>query len=521
MDRISTSQMNSRGSQAILDRQASAIKTQLQLASGKRMLTPADDPSASAAVVTLNQTLASMSQYSRNSDFATSRLQQEETAVASAETLLQRVRELTLLGINASQTPETRSSTADEIDLLLQDLLGLANSKDATGSFLFAGYQDKTQPFTENPDGSFSYLGDTGRRMVQISDTRQIASHDSGRDVFMDIASGNRTFEVAGNSSNQGTGVIDPGWVSNPSAYDQDDYTILFPVTTEATASLTFNDVIGTDDTLQYDLEINGTTVYSVDETSTAINSLADLADQINLSVSTTGVRAYVDNGQLLLSAEPGTDSIEITESIVGASATDGDEITGYFGAVLNGDSNPSQSITYDSEAAEQFLVVDSDFNIETSGAYQENARISFSGIYTDIKGEPNNHDRFSITPSVSQDLFTTVSNLAQAVRTAGGVSAAERAHVQNIINRELTNLDRGMQSLDDTRAGIGSRLSTIDAQVEVNEAFEISIMERRSELEDLDFVEAISRFNLERTALEAAQSTYVKMQGLSLFNLL
>lgn len=519
--RISTSQLNNRGTQAILDRQASATKTQLQLSTGKRMLSPADDPSASAAVVTLNQSLASMAQFKRNSDFALSRLQQEESALASAETLLQRVRELVLQGTNASQTFETRGSIADEIDLLLEDLLGIANSKDATNSFLFAGYQDKTQPFTQNPDGSFSYLGDTGRRMVQISDTRQVATHDSGRDVFMDIVSGNRTFEVAGNSLNQGTGVIDPGWVTDPSAYDQDDYTIIFPVVTEATGTLTFNDTVGTDDTLQYDLEINGTNVYSVDESGTAINSLSALAEQINLSTSTTGVRAYVDDGQLLLAAEPGTDTIEVTENIVGATATDGDEITGYFGSVLNGDTNPSQTITYDSEEAERFVVIDSDFNIEASGEFQENSRISFSGIYTDIKGQPTNHDSFSITPSRSQDIFTTLSNLADAVRSSGAATAAERSYVQNIVNRELTNLDRGMQNVDDVRASVGSRLRTLDAQSEVNGAFEVSIMERRSELEDLDFVEAISRFNLERTALEAAQSTYVKMQGLSLFNLL
>ena len=519
--RISTIQMNNRGTQAILDRQASATKTQLQLSTGKRMITPADDPSASAAVVSLNQSLASMSQFKRNSDFAMSRLQQEESALMTVDNILQRVRELTLQGTNASQTFETRASTADEVELLLEDLLGLANSKDASNSFLFAGYQDKTQPFTRNPDGSYSYLGDTGRRMMQISDTRQVASHDSGRDVFVDISTGNRTFEVAGNSSNQGTGVIDPGWVTNASLYDDDTYTILFPIDTEASNTLTFNDAIGTDDTLQYDLEINGTTVYSVDETATAINTLSGLADQINLSESTTGVRAYVDDGQLYLSAAPGTASIEVTETIVGATALDGDEITGYFGSVLNGDSNPSETISFDSEDAEHFIVVDSDNNIASSGMFEENSRISFAGVYTDIKGQPTNHDTFTISPSVSQDLFTTVQNLADAIRISGGSTAAERSHVQNIINRELTNLDRGMQNIDDVRASVGARLRTIDVQADVNEAFEISIMERRSELEDLDFVEAISRFNLERTALEAAQSTYVRMQGLSLFNLL
>ena len=41
------------------------------------------------------------------------------------------------------------------------------------------------------------------------------------------------------------------------------------------------------------------------------------------------------------------------------------------------------------------------------------------------------------------------------------------------------------------------------------------------SELNDLDFAEAVSRLNLQTTALQAAQQAYIKIQGLSLFNYL
>jgi len=519
--RISSSQINQRGTDAILERQASASKVQLQLSTGKRLLTPSDDPSAAAAVVSLNQSIASSEQYQRNSDFAKSRLQQEESALVSIENVLQRVREMTLLGVNATQTVETRGSIADEMDLLLDDLMALANTRDATNSFLFAGYQDKSQPFTENPDGSFSYLGDSGTRMLQISDNRQIASHDSGRDVFMDITSGNRTFEVADNDANRGGGVIDPGWVTNPAAYDGGVYSVVFPVETQATNSLTFTDNIGTDDSLQYTLAINGTTVYTVDEASTAINTIDDLANQINLSESTTGVRAYVENGNIFLAGTPGTAGIQVTESMTGGTNTDNDEVTGYFGTVLNQDNNPTATIDYDDATVDRYLVVDSQFNIETSGTYQENARIDFAGVYTNIKGQPSPHDSFVVTPSVKQDIFTTVRNLSNAIRSAGGVTESSRAQSLNTVNRELTNLDRGKDKIDEVRSSVGARLRTIDVQTDLNVEFSISIQERRAELEDLDFVAAINRFNSERTALEASQQAYVRMQGLNLFSML
>lgn len=518
--RISTSQMNLRGAEAIIERQNSASKTQLQLSTGKRVLTPADDPAAAAAIVTLNQSLATMNQYQRNSDFALARLQQEETALVSVEGVLGQVREYTLQGINGTQTAETRKSIADTLELLLNDLVGLANTKDANGSYLFAGFQDKSQPFSENPDGTFSYLGDDGRRMVQISDTRQVASHDSGYDVFMDVVSGNRTFEIASDANNLGSGVIDPGWVTNAAMYDKDTYRIVFPATTSAASTMTFNDAIGTDDSLNYTLKINGTTVYNVNEAGTAISSLDDLAAQINLSVDTTGVRAIVDQGALYLAAEAGTQSISVTEEISGGTANDGDKLTGYFGSALNFDSMPSNTITYDDSTAERYLVLDSDNNLEASGAYNTGARIDFAGIYTNIKGKPSVHDSFEITPSVKQDIFTTVRHLADTIRNGAGTDA-DWAQFHNKINRELTSLDRGMEQIDQTRASVGARLKTIDVQTDLNIDFSISVQERRSELEDLDFVEAITRFNMERTALEAAQQSYVKMQGLNLFSML
>ena len=84
-----------------------------------------------------------------------------------------------------------------------------------------------------------------------------------------------------------------------------------------------------------------------------------------------------------------------------------------------------------------------------------------------------------------------------------------------------LTRLDSAIDEVLNTRASIGARLNTIDGQRNMNDAFDLLMQENRSTLEDLDYTEAISRFERQMLALQASQQSFVKIQGLSLFNYL
>ncbi|MCG8324498.1 MAG: flagellar hook-associated protein FlgL, partial [Thiotrichales bacterium] len=112
-------------------------------------------------------------------------------------------------------------------------------TRDANDEFLFSGFQVNTQPFVQNPDGTYAYQGDQGQRFLQVTSSRQIADSDSGSDVFMDILNGNGTFIVRDNPLNTGDGVIDPGQVMNAAAWVPDTYTITF--VTNANGNLGYN----------------------------------------------------------------------------------------------------------------------------------------------------------------------------------------------------------------------------------------------------------------------------------------
>ena len=193
--RIGSMSMFRQGVDAILARQTDLFRTQEQLSSGKRINSVSDDPASAAQLVGLSDSLDVTRQYQRNIDFIRSRLELEDTSLAAIGDALQRARELTVQGLNDTNSPEGRAGMAQEIRQILGAVVGLANSKDAAGEFLFAGFQGQAVPFAGDGAGNFSYAGDQGQRLIQIGAARQIADSDSGMDVFMKIPAVGGGFE--------------------------------------------------------------------------------------------------------------------------------------------------------------------------------------------------------------------------------------------------------------------------------------------------------------------------------------
>ncbi len=192
--RISTQMIQRLAVGGILDQQSNLSKTQQQLATGKRILSPSDDPSATTQALALKQQLAQNGQYSSNIDRLKSRLEAEESVLEGVGNALQRVRELAVQGFNDTYDQQSRSSIATEVRLLLDEVLSLANSTDGSGEYLFSGYQSQAQPFVDGGLGNYSYQGDQAQRRIQISPTREVQSSDSGSEIFenLDVVAGGK-----------------------------------------------------------------------------------------------------------------------------------------------------------------------------------------------------------------------------------------------------------------------------------------------------------------------------------------
>lgn len=399
--RISTSQIHHQALIAILDQQSSTSKTQLQIATGRRILTPADDPVGAARVLALSQSVSVTEQFQANIDAAESKLQLEESALGSVTNILQRVRELALQGNNDTNTANDRDSIAVEVREMLDELFRLANSQDEAGEYLFSGFKTQTQSFVVSGT-SFAYNGDQGQRLLAVGPNRQIASGDSGFDVFVNIANGNGTFVTAANGANTGTGIIDTGSVVT--SFVPENYTI-------------------------------------------------------SISEPTPGDLRYA-----------------VTGSVSGP--------------------------------------------IATNVVYAEGQAISFGGIEVAITGTPAAGDSFTVQPSTTQSLFDTVQAIAALLEFGGGLPAAD-ALFHTSLGRGIEELDQGLEKILAVRARAGARLNALDDQKEINADYKLQLEETLSEVQDLDYAEAIGRFEMQLIALQAAQQSFAKIQGLSLFNFL
>jgi flagellar hook-associated protein 3 FlgL len=143
-----------------------------------------------------------------------------------------------------------RSAIAAQLTSLRDQLLTYANATDSAGNSLFSGFQNTTQAFTTDAAGNVVYSGDTGTRTVQVTGSNAVATGDNGISVFMSVGATNAQPIAAGNSANQGTGVIGSVTVNDPTnAGNADSYQIQFSGT-GSTQTYTITDtttgVVGT-----------------------------------------------------------------------------------------------------------------------------------------------------------------------------------------------------------------------------------------------------------------------------------
>ena len=225
--RVSTSGSFLRGVSLMQQLQVALDRSQQQIATGRRLLTPADDPIASGRALELKESLARIGQFDRNGTMARNRLNHEESALTDVNNVLQRIRELAIQANNASQSNESRGLIAVEMRQHLDGLVQIANQRDGNGNYLFAGNMDSTEPVAR-AGATYSYNGDQGQRLIQIGESRHVADGDPGSLVFFQVRNGNGDFSATPAAANTGSGVLGPGSVVDPTQYDRDQYSIRF-----------------------------------------------------------------------------------------------------------------------------------------------------------------------------------------------------------------------------------------------------------------------------------------------------
>jgi flagellar hook-associated protein 3 FlgL len=181
--RVSTSYLYQTGVARLGDLQSGLAKTQQQLSSDTRILTPADDPVAASRVLDITQTKAINTALATNRGSAQGSLNLVESTLASVTLVLQNAKTAVVQAGNPALSDSDRNAIATDLSSQLDQLIGLANTKDGSGEYLFSGYSVTTQPFTKTATGA-TYNGDQGQRMLQVGPQRQMAMSDTGQNIF-------------------------------------------------------------------------------------------------------------------------------------------------------------------------------------------------------------------------------------------------------------------------------------------------------------------------------------------------
>lgn len=153
----------------------------------------------------------------------------------------------------------------------------------------------------------------------------------------------------------------------------------------------------------------------------------------------------------------------------------------------------------------------------------------------TDLAGTPGTEykgDQGSRTMQVSSSRFMPVSFGGEVAFGSEGdgvfkvlgdfITALETgSDVPGAVSTALGGLDESLDRVLTTRAQIGSQLVEVEQLGFIGSDLDLQYQTTLSDLQDLDYNEAFSRLTQQRTFLEAAQQSFLKTTGLSLFNYL
>jgi len=553
--RISSIQAFNNGVNGLGRNYSNVIRTQEQISSGNRILTPADDPVASVRLLQLEQQQAILGQYKENLTAAKNSLTQEETTITSVVNVLQRIRELAVQAGGGALSGNDRRSIAKELGEREGELLNLMNSRNARGEYLFSGFLGKTEPFLRNPDGTYSYQGDEGQRSLQVAGSSNVAINDNGKRLFEDVANANRIINGLGvNNAALPTPplpattipalpaadqrvFISPGLVQDNQAFNSnfragEPYSLAFVSGTE----FRIYDSAGADVTS----EVPGGGV--IDPLINSGNTINFRGMRFQLDVVLQPGDNELDLDNLLAdTATPGTPGINTHSFTLQSAPTDFsvNRSSTNNSAAIVAPAGISNQATFDSQFPTSGVVIrftdDTNYEVYSqpvgpgspvlttgtvAGPYPATFSVFGADFTLSAPAAVAGGDEFGVQPQFQEQrsILNTISRLRQALESSP-TSPAGNLGVRNEVAIALTNLDNGMGRVLEVQTEIGARMNLIETTEIDNEDVTLVNKSVQADLRELDYAEALSRLSFQTIVLEAAQQSYVKIAGLNLFS--
>lgn len=396
--RISTQQIFNRSVDALLNQQREISKTSEQLATGRKIVNPSDDPSGSSRALRLTESINALESFALIRNNARDSLNQQQSILGRMGDIVSEIRTSIVQAGNEPLDPQSKRGIANKIESLVDSLAGLANSTDGNGAFLFAGYLNDAPAYTKNADGVYEYQGDDNVRIEQVDTGRDLRIGETGPNIFNSFSDG-RQYQVQADPDNTG--------------------------------SLSYSEFRIRD------------------------REDPNYGDQFTVE--------FADNAGVL---------------------------------EFSVDGGPPQA--YNSDITQ----------------------IEYNGVSFTISGVAADGDTFTVgqAKDIQTDAFSSLAGIVEGLRSDVEVPNGE-AQYENTIQTGLRQVDQIFENLLAVRSRMGVNLAELDTLDTVNESRLLSLKQSKSAIIDLNFVEAVSEFTQQQTAIDAAQKAFIRVAGLSLFN--
>lgn len=262
---------------------------QTRIATGRRFVTPSEDPLSAARAVDLTQAIAQQNQFAANVRIGDNFLAAADNALADVNDLLTQASVIAIQTVNSLTTADERKAEAELIAAIRQQIEATGN-RQFNGRYIFAGRSTNERPFIDAPGGT-AYVGDTGELLARVGDGQTLPINIPGNLVF--------------------------GAFSDPISTDVD----LTPV---LTSSMRLDDIAGATGkgiekgTLVIS-EIGGAGRFTVDLSDA--DTIEDIVSLINKAVGEAGANLAASVGDVGLIITPAGSAVSISDASMGVIA--------------------------------------------------------------------------------------------------------------------------------------------------------------------------------------------------------
>ena len=178
--KISTSQYFKTMNDQMATQQGKISNLQAQLSLGKKQVTPSTDVKATTASLKLSQVISQHQDDIANLRSVNAGYKEEEAMMMSMVNMVQRMQEISIAARSETYAGSDLDIFAIEVEGYMDDIRGLANSKDSNGHYMFAGTKVTTLPFAKQADGSVVYNGNQTEPKLELDTGYKLPLNISG-----------------------------------------------------------------------------------------------------------------------------------------------------------------------------------------------------------------------------------------------------------------------------------------------------------------------------------------------------